>query len=1003
MRLPIAFLIVLFNWQCFAQNPEIFQTPESDKFLKLVFTTKNGLPQNTPSSIVQTKDGYIWMTTFGGLARFDGVKFTVFTTSNTPALINNRWTAMYEDSNGVLWIGSEDGDLISYQNGTFSVIKKSEGAPVDSTITSLYVDKNNILWIGSSVGLKNYSLQTKQFQRFDKKTLLKNPPRTPLAINEFAEDAENNLWIASNQGLIRFRDGQFTNFNTAEGLPDNFVNSVKVDSKNVLRVLSGYELGKFENGVFTSLNKTSKSGEVSRIAIDKENHCFYVVGKTLYETNESETKSFNISDVINSRPDSILVDREGLIWIGTDDCLIQLKPRQIYVYSYLRDKLWSSVTTIIGDGEDSVWSASTGKLLKWKDGKFDLISFPRYGADYIISALAVDKENALWIGSLNNGINKFKDNKLSELPDESAFVRRIGVLFFDRRQNLWIGSKTEGLQKYENGAVTQHYTTKDGLVNNAIVCIFEDSQGVMWIGTRNGLSRFENGIFTNFTTENGLTNNSIRDIYEDPDGALWIATYGGGILHYRDGKFFSISSKDGLPEDIASRILVDDNDNFWILGNQGVYTISRKSLNDFADGKIKSVYCNVYNEKDGMEVGEGNGGNQPSGWKAADGKLWFPMIRGGIIINPIQPNTLPPPVYIEEASLNKQKIDTDKQIEITPDQFNLEINYTAINFDKPAQIQFRYKLEGFDEDWQEVGNRRAAYYPYLPPGHYKFRVMATLGGNVWSPNDANLQIVVKTPFWQTLWFYTLVFLFVIALIIVAYQFRLRSITRKRLNQQEFSRQLINAHESERFRIAAELHDSLGQELLIIKNWALLGLNKVKQNSDVAKQLKEISETASKALEETRVISHNLRPNHLQRFGLSETLKNMAKQIEESARINFSIEIENIDELFSPQSQLSIYRIIQESLTNIVKHAKAENVSLRIFNQLERAEISIQDDGIGFDMHSPRHSRNRGAGFGLDNIIQRTEILGGKYSIQSNPGGGTRLFISLPVVNNYDET
>ncbi len=400
-----------------------------------------------------------------------------------------------------------------------------------------------------------------------------------------------------------------------------------------------------------------------------------------------------------------------------------------------------------------------------------------------------------------------------------------------------------------------------------------------------------------------------------------------------------------------------------------------------------------------MEVSEGNGGNKPAGWKTSDGKLWFPMVRGGIIIDPNIPKSPPPPVYIENITLNKVKIATLDKVEIQPQQQNLEINYTGINFTKPEQVQFRYILEGYDTEWQEVGTRRIAYYAYLPPGNYTFKVLATSAEGINSQIEAKLQIKVYAPFWRTWWFLTICVLALILIIVYAYQKRLSFLEKRRLEQEAFSRQLINAHESERHRIAGELHDSLGQELLIIKNWSLLLLRQIPEGDKNRKQIEEISETATRALDETRSISRNLRPQYLQKFGLTETLQNMARKIEDSTEIKISISIVNIDGLFSPDEELSIYRIIQECLNNIIKHSGAKKSELMIrfnggnielTNAQEKVEIIIKDDGIGFDLASKRKTS-----FGLDNIVQRTELLGGKYYINSVPGKGTTITITLP--------
>ncbi|HRH41167.1 MAG TPA: two-component regulator propeller domain-containing protein [Pyrinomonadaceae bacterium] len=986
----------------FAWGGEVFQTPQNEKYLKVLFNTDNGLPQNSPTSIVQTPDGYLWLGTFGGLARFDGLKFTVFTTTNTPQLNSNRITALYVGSDGTLWIGSEEGNIVSYRNGIFELIRKSEGPPADILINEILQDDNGNLAIATSKGFRIFNLQTKQMRDFAQSEILKSNTVTdePFRVTELFKDNDGKIWLITNGGLVSYKDGNFINYNVFDGLPNNIIYSAKPNQTGGLWVLTRFEFGKFENGKYTTIKKnTSNNFSTSRLLINNENHVFFTVQNNLFEFDENGTEinRIDLSEVMKSNIRAMFSNSIGQIFLGTDNGLIQLKKRNISTFSTFLNSTAEATYSVIEDREKNIWISTDYKLLKWRNGKFEQIWFQPLGFEWQISALGKDLNGNLIIPT-KLGLFRFENDHFVKFVDGNFTIGAVST-FIDRQNRIWLGSSVNGLRVIEEGKV-RVYTTEDGLVNNSVAYITQDRNGAIWIGTKEGMSRFENGVFTNFTVENGLSNNSVRDIYEEQDGTFWIATYGGGINRLKNGKFTVINSVNGLPEDIASRILIDDRDNFWVMGNQGIYSVSRKLLNDFADGKVKRVYCSIYNKNDGMEVSEGNGGNQPAGWKTSDGNLWFPMVRGGVIINPKIPQSLPPPVYIEEVTLNKNKILNNKTVEIQPDQQNLEINYTGINFTKPEQLQFRYKLDGYDTEWQEVGSRRVAYYAYLPPGNYKFKVLATTSDGVISPEESSLEIVVYAPFWRTWWFYLMIVAAMILLIVLAYQKRLGILKERRRNQEEFSRQLINAHESERNRIAGELHDSLGQELLIIKNWSLLVLNQISEKDKNRKQIEEISATATRALDETRSISRNLRPQYLQKFGLTETLQNMAKKVEDSAQIEITISMVNIDGLFSQEDELSIYRIVQECLNNIVKHSEAKKCELKIrfvtgnidlTNSQEKVEIFIKDNGKGFDLASKRKTS-----FGLDNINQRTELLGGKYNINSTPGKGTNITITLPI-------
>lgn len=1004
LKLVICILFcLLFVGQNSVWGEDLEVLIDKNKYIQTIYTTEDGLPQTSPTSIIQTKDGYLWIATFGGLSRFDGVKFTNFTTSNTPQLINNRLTALYEDKYGILWIGSEDGDLMKLQDGVFSLIKRNEGMPRDGRIYSMWLDHNDILWYTSLDTLKGYNTKTQQFTIFNTEDIVTTPLKDGEIFSTYniAEDTENNLWFTSSRGLILYRDGKFTEMGNAGNLPSQAGTLILNPNGGGLWIGSNNTVGLFKDKIFTSIinieNKDIIAPSSPILNINKDNNLIFSrISPTevfVHELRGDEIETSNINNLKLNGVRATFVDNEGNFWIGFNHGLVKLKKRQIFAFSLSPSE--RETQSIIEDLNKTVWATSINKLLRFQNGKFEIAAT---NARDNFSGIAYDKNNILWLGT-HSGIAKYENNKLTYYDDKDSDDPATTSLYFDKQNTLWIGKRNTGLQEFKNG-VFKTYTTKDGLVDNSVLKITEDKNGILWIGTKGGLSKLENGKFTNFTTADGLTNNQIREIYQDDEGIFWIGTYGGGILRFRDGKFISITSQNGLAEDIASRILYDDKGSFWILGNQGIYTVSRKLLNDFANGKVKKVFSRVFNTKDGMKTSEGNGGNQPAGWKTSDGKLWFPMIHGGVIIDPQEVNFETSPVYIEDIFLNKTQINLKDKLELSPDFSNLEIEYTAVCFDKPEQVQFRYKLEGYDNDWQDVGTRRIAYYSYLPPGKYKFRVTATNGNNIWSEHEASLEITVQAYFWQTWWFSILAAITLTLLIIIIYQIRLAQLQKRRLEQEEFSRQLINAHESERNRIAGELHDSLGQNLLVIKNWTLLILKQLTPETKYRKQLEEILEAATLSLEETRTISRNLRPQNLKRFGLTETILHMVKQVGESSGINFQTEIEKIDGLFDAEEEISIYRILQECLNNIVKHSNAQNAVVKIIrltgkieftNSNDKILIKISDDGQGFNLQAKRKTA-----FGLDNIEQRVQLLGGKYSIKSTKEEGTKINISLNI-------
>ena len=394
---------------------------------------------------------------------------------------------------------------------------------------------------------------------------------------------------------------------------------------------------------------------------------------------------------------------------------------------------------------------------------------------------------------------------------------------------------------------------------------------------------------------------------------------------------------------------------------------------------------------------ECNGGRQPAGIKTRDGKLWFPTQDGVAIIDPeaVPFNPQPPPVVIESASLDGASVPLDGGLKLAPGQDHLEIRYTGLSFIKPEQVRFRYRLEGLDEHWTEAGTRRAAYYPYLPPGRYTFRVIAGNSDNVWNEQGAAIEIVVLPPFYRTSWFVGLTIVGFAVIVFALYQRRVAELKREQIAQQEFSRRLIVSQESERRRIAAELHDSLGQHLLIIKNRAALGEQVAPAPSQAREQFDEITASAAKAIGEVRAIAYNLRPLNLERLGLTAVLEEMIEDVSGAVDIQFSVDIEPLDNLFSPEDEISFYRIIQESVSNIVKHSRATKANIEIWREGVDLHATVRDNGRGFD---PGVVTNGGGphGLGLTSISERVRMLGGTYTINSIPQQGTTLDIKVPI-------
>ncbi|HMZ21312.1 MAG TPA: triple tyrosine motif-containing protein, partial [Blastocatellia bacterium] len=499
--------------------------------------------------------------------------------------------------------------------------------------------------------------------------------------------------------------------------------------------------------------------------------------------------------------------------------------------------------------------------------------------------------------------------------------------------------------------------------------------------------------------KDGLGNERVWAIHEDGDGVFWLGSFDGGLSRFKDGHFTNYTTTQGLYNNGVFQILEDERGFFWMSCFRGLYRVGKRQLNDYADGKISAIVCTAFGKADGMLSSDCNGGRQPSGVKTADGRLWFTTLRGVAVVNTdqIMNNSLPPPVLIENATLDRASANLtagiSTSLSIAPGQANLEITYTALSFIKSDQIRFKYRLFGQDPDWVEAGTQRKATYSYLRPGSYTFKVIAANSDGVWNTEGAQLLITVLPAFYQTWWFRSLMVLTVAGIIGLIFKRRLDHANHARRAQEEFAQRLIDSQEAERKRIATELHDGLGQSLLVIKNRALLG-SATSTEAAAQEQFTEITETVGDALGEVRAIAYNLRPLHLERLGLTTTLEEIVADVANASGIEIAAAIAPLDGRFTQAQEINLYRIVQECLNNIVKHSQAAQASVILTLRDTELQITISDDGRGFD---PAAIPPRRGGMGLTGLAERVRILGGTYQLHSTPGDGTQLRISIPLV------
>ncbi len=963
-----------------------------------VWTTTNGLPQNTVTGVVQTPDGYLWLSTFDGLARFDGVRFTIFDKGNSKGIANNRFARLFTDREGVLYGVTEDNVVTVYRNSSF--VSYSQFATAGERVAEIVNDdKGNTLF---ETDRGYYVLQGSHF--------VLTTGKTEANVKQIYWSRTGAKWVIERNQITRHKDGQVTTYPltlTADELSPG-VNLVAYEDHQgalwLTRKMPAYELWRLHDGKSTVFTKKEipalkelypdhswedANGRIfflfSGVNVPRPNQLVYLDG--------DHFTSYQLKEAVGAG--ASLRDREGNLWLATSTGLRRLR-RTLITSLSVKDGLNSNeVYPLLQTANGGTFIGTVRGVNYYADGKITNtgLTYSNKSPLYVRGFWEDDRAR-LWLGYQGEGgFGRMEGPATLKRIGKTDLPNGATDFASDREGNVWIATD-EGLLKYRDDQEVARYTVKDGLRTDKIVTIHFDRSGSLWLGTFDGLSVFKEGKFINYHDEPNCPQGFVRAIYEDAEGVLWFGTYGDGLVRFKDGKFFNYRVEHGLYNNGVFAILEDKRGNFWMSSNRGIHRVSRQELNNFADGKIPKLNSVSYDEKDGMLNAECNGGRLPAAIRTKDGKFWFPTMGGVAIVDPeTEPvNPKPPPVLIENISIDRKPFDlraSPTEVVLQPGQSNIAIEYTGLSLIKSEQIKFKYKLEGLEADWVEAGTRRTVDYSYLPAGRYTFRLIAANANGVWNNEGTALKIVVRPFFYQTWWFISLsalAFAFLAWWVYYTRVSRLRAIAEAKTL---FTRQLIESQETERKRIAAELHDSLGQSLVIIKNRAMLGLNKGTDQERVARELGSISESASQALDEVREITNNLRPQLLDRLGLTKAIQSMLKKF--AGVIEVDGQIDPIDGLFSENDEISIYRIVQESVNNIIKHANASHASVEIKRSSKDVSIIIQDNGKGFDTTNVGATRG---GLGLVGLKERTQLLKGEISIESKPGEGTKIRVVL---------
>lgn len=967
---------------------------------------EQGLPHISITSIAQTPDGYLWLGTFNGLTRFDGVQFTVFDEGNTPVLGNSGITHLQVDELGALWIVTLAGGLVRMTAGQFTVAL-SEDAPLLLGEGEFSNDPSRRLLLRDRKG-RWHQIERGQLIRLDSAqgARARDEPR-------FLFENSGGTWIAQRGSVVRSSETSLS-LPGGDGSDSNRLDSV-ISSAAASRS-GGYwvamETGiyRLRQGKLSTRVAPLPSGIRQPMSLKEDGQGDLWAGKWgqgLYRLKpDGSWEMFGAqAGLVDNYVNCLFRDREGNLWVGTfQGGLHRIRPRVFQMYKTDRGAGSDVVMSVTEDRHGRMWfGVNGGGLHTWAAGKLDPVIEPAVLRSYPLAySVLADGQDAIWVGLYGRMALRLSAGEVTpyQLDDESGQAMTPHALLEDHAGAVWLGC-THGLLRYQNGQF-KRFTSREGLSCDTVLALAEDRSGTLFIGTGGGgLNCLRKGEFTHYTEHDGLADNHISSLFLDQEQTLWIGTVNGGVSRFQHGRFVNFTVKSGLPSNTIGTLLEDDCGNLWLGSNRGIIRVSRKALNDYADKKGDAVAWHVFGLSDGLSTIGCTGGSQPASWKAHDGKLWFATVKGVTVVDPnhLPFNSLPPPVVIEEVVMDDraQAVQSATPVlTIPPRNHRFAFRFTGLSLAAPEKVRFRYRLEPFDEDWIQAGTRRIAYYSRVRPGSYQFRVTACNNDGVWNETGAVLGFVVLPPWWMTWWFRALTVLGVAGLFFGWYEHRLYRLRHEHQAQEGFSRRLIVSQENERRRLAGELHDGLGQDLLVIACQAQLSLSQPENPPATAARLKAIAETARQAIQQARLMAHNLRPGLLEELGFTKAIRASADKAAQASGISIAVALQDIDGLLPPEFEINFFRIIQESMNNVLKHASASEAKITLTKNPAGLRLVVEDNGRGFEPSRLDSARPEQRGFGLRQIAERAKMMGGRVELQSQAGQGTRLVVEVPV-------
>lgn len=952
------------------------------------WTTRNGLPQDHVRAIARTQDGFLWLATDAGLARFDGFEFKTYGLREGLGAVAVMSLSAARD--GTLWAGTMGGGVSALRDGkvvetyaqqeglpTGSVWRMSEddegglwatdrwgharlsggrfapaaGAPDQGRnwLTDLFQTRDGVLWVG---------VRGKGLWRWREGNWTRVEGRAPEHVTAMCEDAAGRLWAADSQRrLWCLEEGEWKMFPAPEGVL-NYVNSLAAAPDGTIWVvyfragLRGFRDGEY----FTPVT----AGEP-----------FFDLAETAYVT-----------------PD-------GQLWLGTStQGLYALTPAHLKM-ARVEDPEARQAANFIGalveEAPGSLLAGTQGRGLhrlgEGRTERVDTGGVLRPGV--FVNCMLMRRDGEVLAGT-NEGLVRFRDGGMLPWNGHSSFAYDVWDLCEDRTEDgVWVGMGGGGLCHLKDGALR---TVSFGSSAVPVKGMAQQADGTLWVGTRgNGLFGREGDVWRRFGKAEGLESEVIRVLHVGGDDRLWVGTAGGGLALKSGERFATVTAREGLPDDTVSQIMEDEEGRLWLGTNRGLAVLSAEEVEGIRQGKAGKVFPRVIDRYDGL-LSEEFTIVPPV--KMADGRCAFATTQGVALLRleDFRADETTPPVFLEEVLVDGRPVAMDGgRLEVPPGSKRVEFRFTGLHFAAPSRLRFRNRLAGLEDEWVAAGRERTAVYRNVEPGHYRFEVSASLGNGLWSPQPAAVEVFFRPRFWQTGWFRAGVVAMALGVVAAGARWRERKLTARRIQQLERQR----AVDAERARIARDLHDDVGASLTQVALLSqLAGSNLTRRPERAGQHVKEIFETAKEVTRSLDEIVWAVNPQNdtLESFALF--LGAFVQNYSHAAGLRCRFDVPEVLPATPLEASIRhhLYLATKEVIHNVAKHAHATEIRLRLALEPGGFRLVIEDDGRGYDSDAPGLPEADG----LANLQSRLRQIGGACIRRSSPGRGTTVEMTVPV-------